>query len=417
VAYAWNFGDGQTGTGANATHTYSALGTYTAVVTATNTVDVVTQTTSITVTDIPISGLTASNNSPTTVYSATLFTASIVTGTNVVYAWNFGDGQTGSGATPSHAYTAVGSYTAVLTATNSAGAPVTTTTAVTITDIPVTGLAAQNSSPTVLGNATFFTSTIVTGTNVTYAWNFGDGQTGSGATISHTYATFGTYTAIVTATNGTSNASVTTTVNVDVPASGLTAQSNSPMPSGSAVNLSATVSAGSRLTYAWDFGDGTTGAGANPTHAYGPIGVYTAVVTATNSVSSITATTSVTITEVPLSGIAASASSPTLIGQATAFTASVSVGSNPVFTWDFGDGQVGAGAHPTHTYPALGVYTAVVTATNSVNFITTTVSVTIEPYRIFMPIITRVSAAPAQVGPTSALPREPRAAFAPARRW
>lgn len=49
----------------------------------------------------------------------------------------------------------------------------------------------------------------------TYAWNFGDGQTGTGNVTSHTYTTAGTYTATVTVTDNTAataTASVTITV-------------------------------------------------------------------------------------------------------------------------------------------------------------------------------------------------------------
>jgi DNA/RNA endonuclease G (NUC1)/PKD repeat protein len=41
--------------------------------------------------------------------------------------------------------------------------------------------------------------------------------------------------------------------------------------------------AGDVLTYAWDFGDGTTGAGAAPTHAYRDDGSYTATLTVTDA--------------------------------------------------------------------------------------------------------------------------------------
>jgi hypothetical protein len=50
----------------------------------------------------------------------------------------------------------------------------TATTPVTITEVAIANLNAVNSSPTVLGNTTHFTAT-ATGSNITYAWNFGDG--------------------------------------------------------------------------------------------------------------------------------------------------------------------------------------------------------------------------------------------------
>jgi len=65
---------------------------------------------------------------------------------------------------------------------------------------------------------------------------------------------------------------------------------------GSPTTLTATITAGSHVTYSWAFGDETTGSGAVVTHTYPGAGVYTAVVIASNPVSALTATTTVTIT-------------------------------------------------------------------------------------------------------------------------
>ena len=71
---------------------------------------------------------------------------------------------------------------------------------------------------------------------------------------------------------------------------------NSPTLLGSPTTLPATVTAGSHVTYGWAFGDETTGSGTVVTHTYPGAGVYTAVVTAGNPASVMTATTTVTIT-------------------------------------------------------------------------------------------------------------------------
>jgi branched-chain amino acid transport system substrate-binding protein len=65
----------------------------------------------------------------------------------------------------------------------------------------VTGLAAENDGLTDLGEPTTFTATVETGSPVTYTWAFGDGSGGYGEVVSHTYATAGAYTAVVTASN------------------------------------------------------------------------------------------------------------------------------------------------------------------------------------------------------------------------
>ena len=168
----------------------------------------------LTNTDSPISGLNATSSSPTILGSSTAFTATITTGTNVTYQWNFGDNSAlGSGANPTHQYAAVGTYTAIVTATNNLGSA-SKSVVVTVRDVPITGLQAANDSPKPVGSAVSFTATVSGGTGVSYTWDFGDGNGGSGATTQHTYASAGTYTAIVTATNTSGSTAVPTVVTV-----------------------------------------------------------------------------------------------------------------------------------------------------------------------------------------------------------
>jgi chitodextrinase len=150
--------------------------------------------------DTPIAGLTASNDGPTTIGSPTTLTAAVGTGTNVSYSWDFGDDTSSSGASAQHTYAATGQYQAVVTATNQSGSA-TASTAVTVSDVAVSGLQASSNGPTNLGNPTTFAATVATGTNVSYSWDFGDGTSGSGATVAHTYQAQGTYSASVTASN------------------------------------------------------------------------------------------------------------------------------------------------------------------------------------------------------------------------
>jgi PKD repeat protein len=163
--------------------------------------------------DTPIAGLTASNNSPTIIGNTTNLTATISAGTNVTYAWSFGDGTTGSGNAVAHTYSSTGSYTAVVTATNSSGSD-SATTSVTVADVAISGLQASANGPTNVGNTTTLTATIAEGTNVTYAWSFGDGATGSGDSVAHTYQSIGSYTAVVTASNSAGSTSANVAVQV-----------------------------------------------------------------------------------------------------------------------------------------------------------------------------------------------------------
>jgi PKD repeat protein len=84
----------------------------------------------------------------------------------------------------------------------------------TVDEMPIAGLAAFNDSPTALGNPTNLWATVTAGSNVSYAWNFGDTLTAPGNPVSHTYALTGTYTAVVTATNSRGSMTATTQVQV-----------------------------------------------------------------------------------------------------------------------------------------------------------------------------------------------------------
>ncbi len=134
-----------------------------------------------------------------------------------------------------------------------------------------------------------------------YAWDFGDGTTGTGATTSHTYAAAGSRTVALTVTDPKKSGTSTQPVNPQRRPVTATA-------TGSCADLSCTFTAtgsspdGSIASYAWDFGDGTTGSGATATHAYATGGPYTATVTVTDdAAATATATAAVTATA-PVTG-------------------------------------------------------------------------------------------------------------------
>jgi RHS repeat-associated protein len=81
----------------------------------------------------------------------------------------------------------------------------------------------------------------------------------------------------------------------DVAIAGLSAVNDSPTELGQATTLTATVTAGTHVTYTWAFGDQQLDRGAVVTHTYAATGAYTAIVTASNLASVVTATTRVTI--------------------------------------------------------------------------------------------------------------------------
>ena len=173
------------------------------------------------------------------------------------------------------------------------------------------------------------------------------------------------------------------------PIKGLTAENDSPTELEQSALFTATIASGDLVNYTWDFGDGQTGEGRITTHIYPQVGTYTATITAENARNVMTATTTVEIVDVPISGLIATNGSPVLVGETTTLSATVSSGSNVTFTWDFGDGQTGVGALTTHTYDVPGEYTARVTASNGIGIQETSTQVIILPRKIYLPLVER----------------------------
>jgi len=111
----------------------------------------------------------------------------------VSYTWSFGDGSTGSGVRPVHAYGVAGTYQVILTVKDDRGLSASTSPksiGVVAASTPTATFTISPTNPTV-GNQIFFNasgSTVPTGRSiVSYEWDFGDGTTGSGQTTSHTF--------------------------------------------------------------------------------------------------------------------------------------------------------------------------------------------------------------------------------------
>lgn len=199
---------------------------------------------------------------------------------------------------------------------------------------------------------------------LTFAWSFGDGSSGSGAVVEHTYAQAGTYTVTLTVTDTSGLSSQTSAqASVAVPP---VANAGGPYTGYILEPLTFNGSAsndpqGGALTYLWNFGDNTTATGASPVHTYTTVAGATLPVTLTVTDSegvSSTASTTVTLKFPP----------PTVTingpytGRSTlplSFTSTVTDPADDDWTyvWSFGDGSTSNVANPTHAYAAPGTYT------------------------------------------------------------
>lgn len=233
--------------------------------------------------------------------------SSDVDGDSLTYAWDFGDGTTGSGARPSHVYPDNGTYTATLTVTDPSGATGTDTVTVSVVNAAptpaingVAGMFVEGSPVAVTGSATDPAGSRDT---VYLTWAvYKDGAatpafTGSGADWAFTPADNGEYKVVLRADDedgGWGETDRTVTVGNAAPSLTPVTAPTDPIPAASPapVHVRSTITdAGQDDSFiaVWDWGDNSTWSTgvAGPftvvaDHYYSSPGVYTITLTVTD---------------------------------------------------------------------------------------------------------------------------------------
>jgi PKD repeat protein len=206
----------------------------------------------------------------------------------ISFAWEFGDGNTATGMMPTHTYTSAGDFVVRLVVNDGQADSEPAVTSAAITAPPVNLAPVANAGGPYAGEPgqaiTFdgSASEDPNGDALTYSWDFGDGMTGNDVSPTHTYAAAGNYTVTLTVSDGSLESTPASTVaEIAVPPANQAPVADPGGPyggdTGAAIRFDGTASTdpdGDALTYAWNFGDGTTGTGATPTHSYAAAGVY-----------------------------------------------------------------------------------------------------------------------------------------------
>ena len=309
----------------------------------------------------PIPSFTASIAPPTVSFDATGSSDPNAGGAITSYSWNFGDGTTGTGAAPTHTYSAARLYTVTLTVSDTAGLTNTYSRTVDLAGPPPTAAfsvgTARAGSPTPFDGS----ASTATGGISLYRWSFGDGSSATGAAASHIYATPGTYLATLTVYGADGE-------------SAMVVHSISVLPSGPPV---AAFSAGAPdktgrvqfngasstaplddwlVSYAWSFGDGATATGARPSHAFS-VGRHTVTLTVRDAFGQSTSIAHV----VTIAHALPRVSLRTRAGRARTISFTVHA-SDPgarivSYRWRFGDGAISRSRSPSHRYRRAGIYT------------------------------------------------------------
>jgi PKD repeat protein len=208
TSYYWNFGDGTTNTTAISAiaHTYGAAGNYTVSLTVNSLGAVATLTRYVVVfTSIPLTASFSVKPPLPVVQTAVMFDATSSSDPNgkiADYIWSFGDGSKNSTTNPVifHEYSSSPrGFNATLTVIDDNGSNSSYLALVYV----LAKLAVTISYNTSRGTAPLTVSLNAEALggqgNYTFAWTFGDGETGLGQSLSHNYTAPGTYQVQVTA--------------------------------------------------------------------------------------------------------------------------------------------------------------------------------------------------------------------------
>jgi PKD repeat protein len=317
----------------------------------------------------------------------------------ISYAWDFGDGTSGSGMTATHTYAKAGSYTVKLNVTDSEGLRDAVEATVTVYSliVPVAKFT-ENATTVLTGAVIHFNATDSydpDGVIVSYAWDFGDGTTeiyvGANLTAitTHAYADNGTYNVILTVTDNddlTNSFSAVKTVLNRLPVA-LFTESATTVLTDEVIYFNATDSYdldGDITDYFWTFGDETNTTGVLVEHAYDDNGTYTVTLTVTDddgASGSASATKSVS-NRPPVASFTWSPLEP-VSGKEVTFTSTSTDPDGVIMSWkwDFNDDEVidATTEIATWTYDAAGTYTVTLTVTDNDGLThTTTNSITVN---------------------------------------
>ncbi len=209
-SYYWDWGDGQTSTGIQASHTYTSAGVYEIVLTATASgTGVGTARATIEVYDPAVSppqARAAASLTTGTAPQTIFFDASASTGQGPLsYSWDFGDGTTATGAVVGHTFAANGFYRVQLQVRNAGGVD-RATLEITLTQPNIAPPSAAFAASPSTGQSPLRVTLDASGTTgplvpTNYIWDFGDGTTGFGRILEHVFTDPGTYMVTLWASN------------------------------------------------------------------------------------------------------------------------------------------------------------------------------------------------------------------------
>ncbi len=387
TSYFWNFGDGNTSTLANPTHTYAAGGTYNVKLAIYDGPCGDSVTLPVTINPAPNVNFSFTPNQPCPAPTQVQFN-NLSNGATSYY-WNFGDGNISNLASPSHTYATNNYFPVGMTATNAFGCSSTKWDTIKIHSLGVYVTPANPKGCVPFnvgfGEMIYAVDPITQGWYTypysisSYSWNFGDGGTSNSQSPSHTYVN----------PNNVYNAALTVTTSNGCTATGITLVSVGDKPTASFIGFPDTLCVNTKVhfvntttdtvlttSYTWQMGDGNVYLGKTPDYAYTHSGIYNVSLIASNFGCTDTFTVdSAAVILAPTAIWSEKYSCDTPLFVQFYDTLSVEPTSH---IWYFGDGNTDTSKNPGHLYASLGTYTVSLVTFNNIYGCSDTETRTIE---------------------------------------
>lgn len=353
--FTWHFGDGNSSTEAEPSHTYAADGAYTILLIANSACGTDTAQQTVNVITAPMAGFELNATTGCAPFTVSLINTASTNAADFSYLAPGATPEQSTDAEPSFTYGSPGTYEIIQTVSNAAGSN-SDTLQVTVGGIPVADFEASTTPGSFELNISDNSSDASA-----YLWSFGDGNESTVSNPAHAYAEDGVYTVQLIVSNQCGNDTTTQEVEiVTAPTAGFTTeQTEGCAPFTLTLNNTASANA-TDFTYTATGAVPPVSSNPNPTFTFPAAGQYTIIQIVSNAAGSSTDTLTISV------GVAPDAE---FEGIVTLGTTLLELTNNTLgatnFAWDFGDGNTSTASAPSHTYTADGTYQVTLIASNA----------------------------------------------------
>ena len=345
LSWNWQFGDGNVSFLQNPIHNYTSSGTYTVVATASNVCGTTQESFTVDVNLAPIAAFSQNNTVGCAPLTVNYLNQSLHNPTDFYWQFEGGSPTNSDLGSPQITYQIPGNYDVSLQVSNSAGS-----------DIEIKqNLVTVNPGPTAFfvsnisgGTVTFNNTSFIYDSSI---WDFGDGNSSTLASPTHTYEANGTYTVTLSVDNECGSDAYQQEITISgYPDAGFSIQT---FHACAPFNANFINTSTNSTSVSWQFPGGNPSASFanNPAVSYTQPGVYDVTMTVSNSFGSVTEVFEdiITIDDVPEADFDYSN-----IGLTYSFENQSLYADQ--YLWNFGDGTTSTDENPEHTFQIEGTY-------------------------------------------------------------